>query len=290
MVEKLASQTIQSFDYQWKHLPGGDNLLSDRNWRENVDKFILDELQMTREQIRGKRVLDAGCGQGRWSYGFIKLGATVRGIDTSVSAIKYANEHLKRTTPPARFCVLNVLDERQLSKVFNNAEFDIIWCWGVLHHTGDPEKGFDNLVKLLKPGGTIHLYLYGKKSFVNKFWRRVFNVMPLDKRKRLAERMARLQTLVGKIKLNKVTRFPVGAFYNLFPFSPSAHSNFDAYSPSLASNHAEKEVKEWFTKRGLIFMRYTPKWASIVMRGKTGKGWIRKPRDLYVSGVKKRGA
>jgi SAM-dependent methyltransferase len=276
------SETVRSFDYQWRHLPEGKWLLSDEEWRRNVSAHILDELRMSEDEIRGKVVLDAGCGQGRWSYGFEKLGCRVFGFDSSPGAIQYARGKLQ-----GKFSVANILNYQVLSEIYGDLRFDIVWCWGVLHHTGDPEKGFDNLVKLLKPGGAIHLYLYGKKSFANKLWRRVFNIMTLDKRKRIAEQMARLQTLVGRVKLNKATRLPLGAFYILFPFSPSAHSNFDAYSPSLASNHTEKEVKEWFTKRGLTFVRYTPNWASVVADGKTGKGWMRKSRDLYVSGVKR---
>lgn len=73
----------------------------------------------------------------------------------------------------------------------------------------------------------------------------------------------------------------------LFPFATSAHSNFDAFSPTLSSNHTEREVKEWFTKRKLTFVRYTTKWASIVVPSDTGNVRIRKSRDLYVSGTKK---
>jgi SAM-dependent methyltransferase len=272
MVEKTASRTIQSFDYQWKYLPEGDNLLSDRNWRENVDKFILDELRMTRGEIKGKTVLDAGCGQGRWSYGFAKLGARVWGIDTSASAVNYANEHLGRATPPPHFCVASVLNEKKLSEVLNNTTFDIIWCWGVLHHTGDPERGFVNLVKLLKKGGTIHLYLYGKKSPATKFWRRFFAVFPFKKRESIANYMAKFERLIHRLKPGFFSQ----AMKRVFPFSISAHTNFDSYSPSIASSHTEGEVRRWFEKRGLTFWRYSPK---RIGRYRTN--------DLFVSGVKK---
>ena len=58
-------------------------LLTDESWRENVDKYILDELSITKEEIKNKTVIDVGCGGGSWSYGFAKLGCKVTSVDVS---------------------------------------------------------------------------------------------------------------------------------------------------------------------------------------------------------------
>jgi SAM-dependent methyltransferase len=266
-------QTIASFDYQWKNLPSGDFLISDKKWRNSVEKYILDELQMTKEQLKGKFILDAGCGQGRWSYGFAKLGCKVYGFDTSRNAVKFASERVKGKFWDADVIhwasICHGIIERDFFFKGEREPFDVIWSWGVLHHTRDPEKGFDNLVQLLKKGGTIHLYLYGKKSIIKRLWQCIYNHKPLNERVKLANAQAKLSRMVERVPVG-ILRY---ILHRVIPFSASPHSNFDAYSPSIASNHTEPEIRNWFEKRGLSFKRYTPKRAE-------------KSKDLYVSGVK----
>jgi 2-polyprenyl-3-methyl-5-hydroxy-6-metoxy-1,4-benzoquinol methylase len=51
--------------------------------RENDDQYIIDELSITKEEIKNKTVIDVGCGGGRWSYGFAKLGCKGTSVDVS---------------------------------------------------------------------------------------------------------------------------------------------------------------------------------------------------------------
>jgi len=126
-MEKKRTTTIQSFDFQWHNLTDGPHLLSDRNWRENVPEYIVDELQISRRDISGKSVLDCGCGNGRWSYGFEKLGCSVHGFDTSLNGIEYAREHVA-----GRFDIANILDKKNLLSLYKENSFDIVWCLGGL--------------------------------------------------------------------------------------------------------------------------------------------------------------
>lgn len=241
---KKRLETIKSFNYQWKHLSEAPYLLSDEKWRENVSNYIMDELEATREDLYGKRVLDAGCGNGRWAYGFVQLGCEVFAFDTSDSGVAYARERIKGGT----FNVANVLDLAGLLKLYSEESFDIIWSWGVLHHTGNSKLGFENLTKFVKPSGMIHLYLYGEKSRWNAFLRFVFNLFPF-----------KIRIFLSKL-LSKVN-------------NASPHSNFDAFSPTISSSHTEAEIKHWFEENGFIFKRVYPRWAS-------------QSTDLFVTGFK----
>lgn len=225
-------KTLESFDYQWEKLSEAPYLLSDEKWRENVSDYILDELELTKEEIGGKRVLDAGCGNGRWAYGFLKLGCETHGFDPSEHGVKYARTHVQN----GYFNVSNVLNYQSLLDLYLENSFDIVWCWGVLHHTSDPELGFRNLTKFMKPSGLIHLYLYGSKSRWNSLFRFIFNIFPF-----------KIRIYLSKI-LSKINK-------------SSIHGNFDAFSPPIASNHTEAEVKHWFEENGLTFKRVRPKWA-----------------------------
>jgi len=235
---------LESFDYQWEHLSEAPYLLSDEKWRENVSDYILNELELTEKEICGKRVLDAGCGNGRWAYGFIELGCETHGFDPSEHGVKYARDHVQNGT----FNVSNVLNYQSLLELYHENSFDIVWCWGVLHHTGNPELGFKNLTKFVKPSGLIHLYLYGSKSRWNSTFRFIFNLFPF-----------KIRIYLSKV-LSKINK-------------SSTHGNFDAFSPPIASNHTETEVKHWFKKNGFTFKRVHPKWAF-------------HSTDLFVTGFK----
>lgn len=231
-------KTIESFEHQWKNLPSGECLLSDKKWIENVDKYILQELQMTADEIRGKKILDAGCGQGRWAYGFEKLGCEVYGFDISMSAVEYAEKYVN-----GKFWVWDILTEAEYQQCF-----DIIWCWGVIHHTPDPKKAVSNLVQLLKPGGALHLMVYAKKSRTNRFLRWVFNWFGMRWKNFLTRTIS---WLTGRSK----------------------HSVFDSFSPPISSNHTFEEVEKWLHGNGLYVEFVEPEWAG-------------DSKDIYVNGYK----
>ena len=113
--------TINSFNYQWSHLSDSKYLLTNESWRENVDQYILDELSITNEEIKNKTVIDVGCGGGRWSYGFAKLGCKVTSLDISEGPCKIT----KRNVPQAKVIQSDLFE---LKKAVSNRKFDIIWC------------------------------------------------------------------------------------------------------------------------------------------------------------------
>jgi len=84
-MEKDIRETRQSFDYQWANLKDSPWLLSSPEFKERCEKILLDELASSRERIADKLVLDVGCGNGRWSYAFVNLGAKVIAYDFTKS-------------------------------------------------------------------------------------------------------------------------------------------------------------------------------------------------------------
>lgn len=144
------------FDYQWKNLPSPLIELNGDRVKE-----LLNFTGFSRGFFKGKRVLDAGCGSGRYTYAMQELGADVVSIDVSTEAIKKC----QLINPKAK--VLSVFEAE--------GEYDFILSWGVLHHTPNPKKGFDRLVSLLKPGGIIHIMVY-RRSHQDKYeeYRKIF--------------------------------------------------------------------------------------------------------------------
>lgn len=154
-----AAQTQDAFATQWKDLPEGNYLLSDPWFRDNVARIISEEeLQVRDAWFRGKDVLDAGCGNGRWSYGLAQLGANVTAVDVNHVAIDATKKALEgrgdfRVTP---------LED--VASRFPSTRFDLVWCWGVLHHCRSFNRSLAQVASLVKPGGAIYLYLYGRES------------------------------------------------------------------------------------------------------------------------------
>ena len=102
--------------------------------------------------IKGKRILDAGCGGGLLSEDFARAGALVTGVDMRAGAIETAREHAVRVGLAIDYHVGSVMD-LQLPK----ESFDFVVTSFVLEHVPDLSKALANVARVLKPGG---LYLY----------------------------------------------------------------------------------------------------------------------------------
>src|SRR3974377_1321 len=91
MVDKVRAHLARrSFDFQWESMPGGSGLLSDPRFFTQVNDIITtSELRIASEWFAGRRVLDAGCGNGRWIEGFLRLGCDVTAMDVSDSALSH---------------------------------------------------------------------------------------------------------------------------------------------------------------------------------------------------------
>jgi ubiquinone/menaquinone biosynthesis C-methylase UbiE len=108
--------------------------------------------------FKGKKCLDGGCGGGRYLVALSRLGASeVRGIDISEDAVRVANQRLNERSLRGEAIQASVLEIP-----FPDNSFDYVVSSGVIHHTPNPKKGFDELVRVLKPGGKFFLSVYGR--------------------------------------------------------------------------------------------------------------------------------
>jgi SAM-dependent methyltransferase len=106
--------------------------------------------------LAGRRLLDAGCGGGRYSVAWWLLGAKrVTGVDISPRNIATA----RRRVEEAAISGVEFVEGDVLALPFPDEEFDGVFSNGVLHHTTDWRRGVAELVRVLKPGGWGWLYL-----------------------------------------------------------------------------------------------------------------------------------
>ncbi len=127
-------------------------------WDEPVRllRTRIERNQISTANLKQKRVLDAGCGGGRYAVAWRLLGAgNVVGLDGSEIAITDARKRITEAkTDAVEFEHGDVLD-----LPFADNSFDIVFSNGVLHHTTDWRRGVNELLRVLKPGGFGWLYL-----------------------------------------------------------------------------------------------------------------------------------
>ncbi|MBI2637974.1 class I SAM-dependent methyltransferase [Candidatus Peregrinibacteria bacterium] len=109
-------------------------------------------------KAKWKKVLEIGVGAGVDFLEWIRHGAHATGIDLTEAAIKHTRERLEaHNIKPHQYRLL-ASDAEKLP--FADREFDIIYSWGVLHHTPDTTQAFKEALRVLKPGGILKAMIY----------------------------------------------------------------------------------------------------------------------------------
>jgi SAM-dependent methyltransferase len=113
------------------------------------------------QKYNDKLVLEVGCGIGTAAQSFIEHGAIYTGIDLSDKSVEIANQRLEV------FQLNGTLFQGDIENItnINNVEFDLIYSFGVLHHTPDIKKSIANIYNMLKVGGEFKMMLYAKNSW-----------------------------------------------------------------------------------------------------------------------------
>lgn len=139
-------ETALSFGYEWHRFP---------EMYDEWERQFLDYMQPhAADFFPGKKILDAGCGNGRFAYYAGKYGAEVWAIDLGPAV-----EVARRNTHSHK---VHVVQADLHNPPFALESFDFIYSIGVLHHLPNPEGAFQNLLRFLKPGGVVQIYLYWK--------------------------------------------------------------------------------------------------------------------------------
>jgi len=165
-----------SFDFgeNWKDY--SKNALGEKQLSEAKKSL---ELLIGKDKIHNKKIFDLGCGSGIFSIALHQLKAKeVIGIDISKESIQTSLENKERFAPESniKFLHESIFDE-DIKKL---GKFDLVYSWGVLHHTGDMWKAIQISSKLIKKNGLLILALYNK-HWTSPIWRlikRFYNLSP----------------------------------------------------------------------------------------------------------------
>lgn len=143
-------RTASAFGWQWRHFI---------ELHDEYEAQFLDWIwPLDRDFFRGRTVLDAGCGIGRHTFYAAEYGARdVVAMDLS-AAVETAFEHVGRRPN------VHVVQADIYHPPFRHRCFDFVYSIGVLHHLPDPRAGFDSLLPLVAPEGSIFAWVYGHEN------------------------------------------------------------------------------------------------------------------------------
>lgn len=129
--------------------------------------------------LEGLRFLDAGCGSGLFSLAARRLGANVHAFDFDAQSVACTREMRRRhfADDVAHWQVEqgSVLDPDYLDRL---GRFDVVYSWGVLHHTGRMWTAIDNVSRLVKPHGRLFIAIYNDQGAISRWWafvKRLYN-------------------------------------------------------------------------------------------------------------------
>lgn len=204
----------------------------------------LDDIQVPAEYFKGKLVLDAGCGSGRWTYAMASLGATVVAADLTDAGVEITHQATVQLENVA------VLQASVFHLPFRPESFDLVVSWGVLHHTPDTKAAFERVAPLVRKGGQLYVMLYEKHNPVKyvftdliRWWLRR---LPEDRRYRACRSLIisnrRLYSVLGHLMIcayHPPTADPL-------EISTTQLGLYDAYAPVFNHLHTREEVSRWF--------------------------------------------
>lgn len=120
------------------------------------------------ERWQGKRVLEVGCGIGTDSVNFARAGAELTAVDLSRESLEIARRRAAVMGVADRIRFLEANAE-ELGAVLAGERFDLVYSFGVIHHTPRPAQALREMRTLLAPGGTLKLMVYHRRSW-KVFW------------------------------------------------------------------------------------------------------------------------
>jgi SAM-dependent methyltransferase/uncharacterized protein YbaR (Trm112 family) len=243
-LEGLKRHTIRNFGFEWLEY-------ARFGWDDPVHNIAYEEALFRRKallepgEIAGKLVLDAGCGNGRYTHWAAQYGARVLGVDLGDGVESAAVN--TRGQPNVQIVQGDIF-----RLPFAPGTFDAIFSIGVLMHTGNAKRATAALATLVRPGGTVTVHLYGKGNVfyevVDWSLRRWTTQMSIERLQGVTRGLFRVRQALERIRLDRM----VNRFIRI---GPHPHIIFDWYAAPIATHHTYPEVLSWFAEMRVPVVR-----------------------------------
>jgi SAM-dependent methyltransferase len=151
----------------------------DRGTIERARQSLVDLLETP--DLAGRRFVDVGCGSGLFSLAACELGARVVSFDYDPRSVACAEELKRRYCPDDTGWTILTGSILDADFVESLGRFDVVYSWGVLHHTGDLEAALGSAARLVSDGGLLCLAIYNDQGRTSRRWariKRMYNRLP----------------------------------------------------------------------------------------------------------------
>lgn len=231
----VTDEHLESFGHQWTHFDVA---------HDDEDRATFEaKTGVSISELAGKRILDAGCGGGRYAKICGETGATVFGADHTRAVDKAAQlcSHL----PNVQFVQA---DLKHLP--FEPASFDFVFSIGVMHHDAHTRSVFDAVAKMVKPGGRYSVWLYRR----NQWWQEILNTGLRTITRQLPSGalmpFCHVGAVLGGVPIvnrtfNKIINFSAHPSYE-----NRVCDTFDWWAPQYQFHHTVDELSIWFYEAG----------------------------------------
>lgn len=230
------------------------------------------------DDLRGRKVLEAGCGAGRFTRILAESGARLISFDYSeaVDACRENNGH---------FPNLTLMQCDIFEMPFRPGTFDYVFCHGVLQHTPDPKAAFMALARLVAPGGRLSIDVYRKDGLIRP-WKSKYLWRPLTTRMKPETLLRFLEWFIPKwLPIDTaIKRIPrVGNYlgsvipcWNYYLTDLSADQKvawaimdtFDALAPAYDIPARLEDVRAWLSELGWPNVEVRPGGNGVVGNGR----------------------
>lgn len=247
--EKHLAKTGSSFAWEWKNIYK-ENDFEKSNFLHFIGPFI------TEETVKGKSVLDVGCGSGRFTKQALACGATVAvGSDVGES-VEVAFAMTKD------YAHAFIVQADVYAMLFAPA-FDIVYSIGVLHHLPQPQQGFNQLKQFTKPDGTVAIWVYNRRHNKRAIYlyepvRSIIKLLPKPVVLALSyppallahglNGLTRMFNRMGAKSLAKKIPF---SYYANFSFNMKLNDTFDVLATPKSNYYLVEDIIRWFREAGL---------------------------------------
>jgi SAM-dependent methyltransferase len=255
--DETARRTQASFGYEWTHFA---------DWRPSGETNFNDYFQgIDLASLNGRLVLDAGCGMGRHTRHVAPFAGQVVAVDFS-RAIDQVSHNV------AELNNVDCVQADVLALPFADGAFDFVYSLGVLHHIAETDRALLGLVRKVRPGGKLRVYLYWKRhgwqgaalSLVTAA-RRVTTRLPLSVLRGLCWLLSVGLSIGVVVPYRVLQALGVRAHedwplfvYTKYPFNVLFNDQFDRFSAPIEKRYDPEEVRRLLEAAGLQDVQVHP--------------------------------